>query len=57
MVQFGTPLSFKALCGDDPEQNAGTIHMSNPECLFVFKAPRGDDPSQWRKKNLSTHKV
>ena len=35
---------FQPLCGDDPEQNAGTIHASNSEHLPVFKAPRGDDP-------------
>ena len=36
--------AFKALRGDDPEGNAGTIHASNPEHLPVFKAPHGDDP-------------
>ena len=35
-----------ALCGDNPEQNAGTIHESNPEDLHVFKAPSGDNPKQ-----------
>ena len=34
-------LVFKALCGDDPEQNSGKIHASNVEHLPVFKAPRG----------------
>ena len=28
----------------NPEQNARTIHKSNPEHLLVFKAPRGADP-------------
>ena len=37
---------FKALCGDNPEQNAGTIHASNQEQLPVFKAPHRDDPEQ-----------
>ena len=31
------------LCVDDPKQNAGTIHASNPEHLPVFKAPRRDN--------------
>ena len=35
---------FIALSGDDPEQNAGTIHASIPEHVPVFKAPRGNDP-------------
>ena len=43
-------LIFKALCVDDPEQNAGTIHASNQEHLLVFKAPRWDDP----EKNAGT---
>ena len=34
---------FSDLCVDDPEQNAGTIHASNPEHLTVFKAPRRDN--------------
>ena len=34
------------ICGDDPEQNAETIHASNPEHLFVFKALCGDDLEQ-----------
>ena len=38
-VRFWTPPHFKALCGDDTEQNAGTIHASNPEHLPDFKAP------------------
>ena len=41
---WNTSPVFKALRGADPEQNAGTIHESNPEHLLVFKAPRGDDP-------------
>ena len=36
----------KALCGDDPEHNAGTIHASNLEYLPVLKATRGHDPEQ-----------
>ena len=43
-VRFRTP--FRTLCRNDPEQNAGTIHPSNPEHLPVLKAPRGDDPEQ-----------
>ena len=31
---------------DNPEQNAGTIHVFNPEHLFVFEAPRRDNPEQ-----------
>ena len=34
---------FKALHRADPEQNALTIHESNPENLLAFKAPRGDN--------------
>ena len=45
---FGSDLEhlpiFKALLVADPEQNAGTIHESNPEHLLVLKAPCGDDP-------------
>ena len=45
---FGSNLEhlpvFKALSRADLEQNAGTIHKSNPEHLLVFKAPRGDNP-------------
>ena len=35
-------LVFRAICGDNPEQNAGTIHALIPEHLLVFKALRGD---------------
>ena len=42
---FGSDLEhlpvFNALCGDNPEQSAGTVHATNPEHLPVFKAPRG----------------
>ena len=31
-------------CGDDPEQNAGTISTSILEHLLVFKAIHRDDP-------------
>ena len=27
---------FRALCGDNPEQNAGTIHAFNPKHLPIF---------------------
>ena len=37
---------FKALCRDNPDQNAGPIHASNPEYLLVLKALRGADPEQ-----------
>ena len=37
---------FRALCGDNPEQNAGTNHACNLEHLPSFKARRGDDPEQ-----------
>ena len=30
----------------DPEQNAVTIHESNPEHLIIFKALCGDTPEQ-----------
>ena len=36
--------NFKALHVADLKQNAWTTHKSNPEHLFVFKAPQGDDP-------------
>ena len=36
-------LVFKALCKDDLEQNAGPIHMPNPEHLLLFKAMRGPE--------------
>ena len=41
---------FKPVYGDDPEQNAGTIHASNPEHLPVCKAPHEEDP----EKNAET---
>ena len=37
---------LNALCRDDPEQKAGTIHAANPEHLPIFKAPRGHNPEQ-----------
>ena len=37
------PVFFNSMRGN-PEQNAGTIHKSNPENLLVFKAPFGDNP-------------
>ena len=37
---------FKALYGDNPEQNAVTIHASNPEHLPYFKAPHGKNLEQ-----------
>ena len=37
-----TPI-FRALLGANPEQDAETIQVSNPEHLIVFKAPRGDN--------------
>ena len=37
---------LNALCGDDPEQNAGTTLASNPEHLPVFKAPSGGNLEQ-----------
>ena len=39
-------LVFKAACGDNPKQNAGTIHAFHPEHLPVLKAPCGDDPER-----------
>ena len=39
--QSGTPPCFKALCGKNPEQNAGTIHESNPEHLPFLSSMRG----------------
>ena len=54
---------FKALCGDDQEQNAGMIQASNPENLPVFKAPGGDNPEQNaetirnRTRGQSTHPI
>ena len=41
---------LNAVCGDDPKQNAGTIHVSNQEDLPVFKTPCGEDP----EKNAGT---
>ena len=32
---------FKALCGDNPEQNAATIHAFNPEHLPVLRLYAG----------------
>ena len=47
---------FKDLRGAYLEQNAGMIHVSNPEQFLVLKAPRWDDPEQnattIRKKNI-----
>ena len=37
---------FKAPCGDNPKQNLGTIHASNPEHILLFKALRGVNPEQ-----------
>ena len=37
---------FKAPCGDNLQQNAGTINTSNPEYLPVLKASHGDHPEQ-----------
>ena len=37
---------FMAVCGDDLEQNLGTIHASNPEHLPFLNAPRGDHLEQ-----------
>ena len=37
---------FKAPCGDDPEQNVGTIHVSNLEHFLLFKALRRADAEQ-----------
>ena len=37
---------FKALCGNNPQHNAGMTHASNPEHLLIFKAPHGDDMEQ-----------
>ena len=45
-IQSGRPHRFKAPRQDDLDQNAGTIHMSNPEHLLVFKAPCGDNPKE-----------
>ena len=49
---------FKALRGDNPEQNAGTICASNLEHLPVFKALCGEDPEKnafaW-EGNIHTH--
>ena len=36
----------KALLGDDPGRNAGTIHASNPEHLPVFKALHVGNPER-----------
>ena len=38
-------LVFKALRGDNLEQNAVTIHTLIPEHLLLVKALRGDDPT------------
>ena len=45
-LQFKSLTGFKALCRDNPEQNAKTIHVSNPEHLPICKAPHGDNLEQ-----------
>ena len=43
-IQFGTPPRFKALRSLYLRLHAVTIHKSNPEHLFVFMVPPGDNP-------------
>ena len=50
-------LVFKALCGANQEQNAGTIQVSNPEHLLVLKAPSGANPGAGPMRGLETDNV